>query len=72
MYGLIKCYDIFEIFGGKEKENLGRSTHLLQFDLVKANPSWQTPFHDSGMGPNPSSLKLFDSGHIPDDKLCSQ
>lgn len=40
-------------------------THLLQWEELKASPAWQIPFHLFGMGPIPSSLKLFDSGHTP-------
>lgn len=37
-------------------------TYLLQ---VKLDDCWQVPFHFLGGGPNPSSLKLSDSGQIP-------
>ena len=36
--------------------------YLLQ---VKLDEVWQVPFHLLGCGPNPSSLKLADSGQIP-------
>lgn len=38
---------------------------LLQLDLLKSGPSMQIPFHFEGISPNPLSLKLGDSGHIP-------
>ncbi|XP_022864826.1 uncharacterized protein LOC111384741 [Olea europaea var. sylvestris] len=38
------------------------AAYLLQ---VKFEKAWQLPFHLLGGGPNPSSLKLSDSGQIP-------
>lgn len=38
------------------------TTYLLQ---VKLDEDWQVPFHLLGGRPNPSSLKLSDSGQIP-------
>lgn len=50
----------------KEKKKIRIfKTHLLQFEELKASPDWQIPFHDFGIGPIPSSLKLLDSGHSP-------
>ena len=47
------------------KAGEGLNAHLLQWEELKATPVWQIPFHDFGIGPIPSSLKLFDSGHTP-------
>lgn len=44
-------------------------TYLLQREELKATPVWQIPFHDLGTGPIPSSLKLFDSGHTPNQNI---
>ena len=32
---------------------------------MKLDEDWHVPFHLDGGGPNPSSLKLADSGQIP-------
>jgi hypothetical protein len=38
---------------------------LLQLVALNISPVWHFPFHRAGTGPNPSSLKLRDSGHMP-------
>jgi hypothetical protein len=40
-------------------------SYLLHLDEPKSVPFWHTPFHFFGIGPIPSSLKLFESGHTP-------
>ena len=44
---------------------MGTHTHLLQLEEVKSSPVMQVPFHLEGIGPIPMSLKLSDSGQIP-------
>lgn len=39
--------------------------YLLQLASVKFSPVTQVPLNLVGTGPNPSSLKLSDSGHTP-------
>jgi hypothetical protein len=39
----------------------------LQLLAFQTSPTWHTPFHRDGTGGYPSSLKLLDSGQIPDE-----
>ena len=38
----------------------------MQLEELKSSPVMQTPFHRLGTGPNPASLKLGDSGQMPE------
>lgn len=40
--------------------------NLLQYEALNASPDWHRPFHLAGTGGMSSSLKLGDSGQIPD------
>lgn len=47
-------------------------TNLLQWEELNLSPVWQIPFHLLGIGPNPLPLKLFDSGHTPNQSINSE
>lgn len=59
----------FEKFSKFENQNDTRhiKAYLLQLEARKSSVSSQVPFHRFGIGPIPLSLKLLDSGQIPDN-----
>lgn len=42
-----------------------QSVNYLLQENASSWPFWHSPLHHDGIGPNPSSLKLSDSGHTP-------
>ena len=54
-------------FECKTSLTFGKEDHyLLQLDFLKLGPSMHSPFHLDGFLPTPLSLKLGNSGHIPE------